>query len=54
MKPLKQKVSITLDEDVIIQIKELSEENDCSFSRYINRVLKNHLSSQRKDIDTNV
>lgn len=40
MKPLKNKVSITLDEDIIKQIKELAENDDRSFSQYINMVLK--------------
>lgn len=43
MKPLKNKVSITLDEDIIKQIKELAENDDRSFSQYINMVLKNEL-----------
>ena len=33
MKPLKEKVSITLDEDVVKRIRELAEEDDL-FSRY--------------------
>lgn len=45
MKPLKSKVSITLDEDVIKRIKELAEEDDRSFSQYINMVLKTYLST---------
>ncbi|MBC5663245.1 MULTISPECIES: DUF6364 family protein [Clostridia] len=44
MKPLKNKVSITLDEDIIKQIKELAENDDRSFSQYINMVLKNHIN----------
>ena len=44
MKPLKNKVSITLDEDIIKQIKELAENDDRSFSKYINMVLKNHIN----------
>lgn len=40
MKPLKEKVSITLDGDVIQRIKELAEDDDRSFSQYINMVLK--------------
>lgn len=44
MKPLKNKVSITLDGDVIEKIKELAEEDDRSFSQYINLVLKEHLT----------
>lgn len=43
MKPLKNKVSITLDEDVIERIKQLAEDDDRSFSQYINMVLKEHL-----------
>lgn len=43
MKTLKNKVSITLDEDVIIKIKELSENDDRSFSQYINMVLKEYI-----------
>ena len=43
MKPLKKKVSITLDEDIIEKIKLLADENDRSLSQYINLVLKEHL-----------
>lgn len=44
MKPLKNKVSITLDEDIIRRIKELAEYDDRSFSQYINMVLKEHIA----------
>ena len=44
MKPLKNKVSITLDEDVIERIKQLAEDDDRSFSQYINMVLKEWIS----------
>ena len=47
MKPLKQKVSITLDSDVIEKLKALAEDCDRSFSQYINLVLKEHLSANR-------
>ncbi len=43
MKPLKQKVSITLDEDIIEKAKILAEDCDRSLSQYINLVLKNHI-----------
>ncbi len=43
-KPLKAKVSITLDEDVIRRIRELAEADDRNFSQYINLVLKKHLT----------
>ena len=43
LKPLKNKVSITLDDDIIEQIKELAEKDDRSFSQYINMILKEHI-----------
>lgn len=52
MKPLKTKVSITLDTEVIEVIKELAEQDDRSFSQYINLVLKDHLKSKNLLEDT--
>ena len=49
MKPLKNKVSITLDSDIIESIKRLAEQDDRSFSQYINLVLKEYLNQH---IDT--
>ena len=46
MKPLKTKVSITLDSDIITKVKVLAENDDRSFSQYINLVLKEHISLQ--------
>lgn len=43
MKPLKKKVSITLDEDIIEKIKIYADETDRSFSQYINILLKKHI-----------
>ena len=43
MRPLKQKVSVTLDEDIVKRVKELSEEHQRSFSQYINLVLTEQL-----------
>ena len=48
MKPLKNKVSITLDADIIDRIKELAEEHDRSFSQYINLVLREHIKKLDK------
>ncbi len=48
MKPLKQKVSITLDEDIIKEVKILAEDSDRSFSQYINLILKKHLNEKRE------
>lgn len=43
-KPLKQKISITLDSDIVEALKELADEDDRSLSQYINLVLKRHLA----------
>ena len=50
-KPLKVKVSITLDEDVIREIRALAETDDRNFSQYINLVLKKHLNETQKEGD---
>lgn len=50
MKPLKSKVSITLDDDVIKEVKRLAEEDDRSFSQYVNLVLKEHLNQKKKNL----
>ena len=42
MKPLKNKVSITLDEDLVERIRQLAENDDRSFSQ--NLVLKDHVN----------
>ncbi len=47
MKPLKTKVSITLDTDIIEQLKILAEADDRSFSQYINLILKEFLSRKQ-------
>ena len=46
MKPLKNKVSITLDSDIIEKIKQLAENDDRSFSQYINLILKDYLNQK--------
>ncbi len=43
MKPLKEKISITIDNDILEQIKHKAEQDDRSLSQYINIVLKQHL-----------
>jgi hypothetical protein len=45
MKPLKTKVSITLDENVIAIIRKMADEDDRNFSQYINLILKEWISS---------
>lgn len=48
VKPLKEKVSITLDSDIVERIKQLAEEDERSFSQYINKVLKDYLKNNDK------
>lgn len=43
MKPLKTKLSITLDNTIHEKVKELAEYDDRSVSSYINLVLREHL-----------
>ena len=45
-KPLKDKVSITLDTEIIQRIKELAEADDRNFSQYINLVLREHIKEK--------
>ena len=45
MKPLKVKISITIDEDLLEKARELAERDDRSLSQYINLVLRQHLKS---------
>ena len=49
MKPLKTKVSITLDAEIINVIKTLAEQDDRSFSQYVNLVLKEYLQEKAKN-----
>lgn len=48
MRPLKEKVSITLDGDVVDEIKKLADDASRPFSQYINLVLRNHLKAITK------
>lgn len=46
MKPLKEKISITIDSDILEKIKVLAEDDDRSLSQYINLILKEHLKNK--------
>ncbi len=43
MRPLKEKISITIDADILEKIKAKAENDDRSLSQYINIVLKEHV-----------
>ena len=53
MKPLKVRISLTLDEDIVEQVKHLAEEDDRSLSQYINLLLREHIRTQEKDKEEN-
>ena len=48
MRPLKEKISITIDSDILEKLKVKAEEDDRSLSQYINLVLKQHLSTNEQ------
>lgn len=53
-KPYKVKVSVSLDEDIIEKCKYLAEEDDRSFSQYINLVLRKWINEiDNKDYNKN-
>ena len=48
MKPLKEKISITIDSDILERIKYKAEQDDRSLSQYINIILKQHIKNKEK------
>ena len=49
-RPLKSKISITIDSDVEEAIRILAEKDDRSFSQYISRVLKKHVENKLENV----
>ena len=49
MNPLKEKISITVDTDLLSKLREKAEEDDRSLSSYINLVLKKHIEDAEKE-----
>lgn len=47
MRPLKERISITIDGDLLEKIRTKAEEDDRSLSQYINLVLKKHLEEEQ-------
>lgn len=48
MKPLKEKISITIDGDLLEKLREQAERDDRSLSQYINLILKKHMVDPEK------
>ena len=51
MKPLKEKISITVDSDLLEKIRLEAEDDDRSLSQYINLILKEHIKEKEKPKD---
>ncbi len=49
IKSLKESVSITLDSDLLEELRKEAAQDDRSLSQYINMVLKKHIASINED-----
>lgn len=47
MKPLKEKISITIDSDLLVKLRKMAEEDDRSLSQYINLILKRYTDNDK-------
>jgi len=47
MKPLKERYSLSLDSDIAETIKKLAEEDDRSFSQFVNMILKEYINNKQ-------
>lgn len=50
MKPLKEKISITIDQDVLEKARIEAEKDDRSLSQYINLILRDYLKKQEESL----
>jgi putative toxin-antitoxin system protein len=50
-KPLKLKISITIDEPLLKEIKHLAENDDRSVSQYINMVMRQYVDNIKASQD---
>lgn len=48
MRPLKEKISITIDGDILEKLREMAEYDGRSLSQYINIILKRFLEAEEK------
>ena len=47
MKPLKEKISITIDSDLLQQLREQAENDERSLSQYINLILRKYINDNK-------
>ena len=48
MRPLKEKISITIDGDILEKLRIEAEYDDRSLSQYINIILKEHIKKTKR------
>ena len=48
MKPLKERISITIDSDLLEKLREKADEDCRPLSQYINLVLREHVEQEEK------
>ncbi len=49
MKPLKEKISITIDSDLLEELKRAADEDDRSLSQFINLILRKYMKSEQEN-----
>ncbi len=49
MKPLKEKISITIDSDLLAVLRELAEKDERSLSQYINLILRKNVRTDENN-----
>lgn len=49
MKPLKEKISITIDSDLLKDLKTEAEKDERSLSQFINLILRKYIKSKKDD-----
>jgi len=49
MKPLKEKISITIDTDLLNDLKAEAEKDERSLSQYINLILRKYIKDKKAE-----
>lgn len=49
MRPLKEKISITIDSDLLEKLREKADEDCRPLSRYINLILRRYMEQKEKE-----
>ena len=49
MKPLKEKISITIDSDLLAELKIAAEKDERSLSQFINLILRKFMKAENEE-----